>query len=147
MPVQPNLGGAFSGTIAVTIVDPGGDPVSIIKTTDAWKMRVTWTITGTIVGSFPHSSDDWYLQGFVETIGPGTDLALGPPLQVPVNKVPATGTPATRTYTEDISVTASLVPAGTYDCAAVITCKTSGTPPVPVAVAAVERGPLLQFYD
>ncbi len=74
----------------VTLLDPGGNPVNIIRTVDTFTIRVEWSLdlpAASLLGG------DWLVRAYAEFMGPGQEQQLGGTVQVNV----AAGTPTATT--------------------------------------------------
>lgn len=127
----------LNGSLTATIIDPDGSPNLVLERTRSFSIKVDWTIQGIIA---PGLGGDWQLRAFVESIGPGPEMAIGT-ANLPLSSVP----PApTRNYTTTMNVPANSVPQdGTYKLTMVLTHTNMG---IPDHMAGFVEGPVIQFY-
>jgi hypothetical protein len=122
------------------VFDVGGNaPTTIIKTSQAWQIRLVWEAVGVAVAFY---SGTYTVDAFIESIGPGLEQRLGP-VNVPLN-------PGQVNYTATIPVPATTVtlPAGQdsipVKLVTTVTVRDGFNNPVPMA--AYIEGPILQFF-
>jgi hypothetical protein len=128
--------GTFTGSGVANIVDPGVHPLTILKITDVWSVQVDWTATGNF--PIPWTPGKWFVQAFLERIGPDPDLII--------NAVPVTVPFGGINYSVNIPQDPMLpVLAGMYRLAVSITYKDDMGDPKPTA--GFQDGPTLQFYE
>jgi hypothetical protein len=126
--------------LAARVYDVGGSaPMTIISTTLAWQVQVEWEAVGVAVSWY---NAKYSVDAFLESIGPGGELQLGP--------VKGAITAGVANYKAVINVPpgAVVVPPGQdsipMKLVTTITVKDNAGNPVPMA--AFIEGPILQFY-
>jgi hypothetical protein len=117
----------------------GASPTSIIKTSQAWQVKLEWEAVGVAVAFY---SGTYVVDAFIESIGPGIEDRLGP--------INVALVPGQVSYTATIFVLANKVtlPAGQdsipVKIVTTVTVKDGFGNPVPMA--AYVEGPILQFF-
>lgn len=132
----------LTGDLSTEVLDPHGitPPVTIIRTSDLWKVKADWYIQGPAA---PLISGKWTWRVFAESIGAGPELELGKK-EVPVDVVWDLVT-LRRDYPDNtIDVTAGTLPAGVYRLVSVLNYANMG---VPLEIAGFVEGPVVQIYD
>jgi hypothetical protein len=129
--------GTFTGTGAAYIVDPGVNPVTIIKLGDPWKVHVEWIKQGLVPNEYIGGT--WHIQAFLERIGPEPDLIVN---QVPEQVVWNNPGPVDVIIDPDNTLQ---VLQGMYRLAVSVIFKDWQGNPMPTA--AYQDGPTLQFYQ
>jgi hypothetical protein len=137
MAFEPNVAPFITGNMATPHVhDPGLNPVSIIRTSDAWQVHVTWDTSGLFV-PLVNPAASWNISAYLESIGPGPEAVIATgtePFGPPANA---------HNYSKVLNIAAGAVPAGPYKLVVVITLTSAG---VPMPIAAFSEGPLLTFF-
>jgi hypothetical protein len=133
--------GTFTGTGVAEIVelDPTAivPPKTIIQLDHAWQVHVSWTIADNVPWNFIGGT--WYIQAFLERIGPEPDLIVnGVPQEVVWNN------PGPFEVFIDPDGTLQ-VEKGMYRLAVSVIFK--DWQGVPQETAAFQDGPTLQFYQ
>lgn len=128
--------------LEVDVFDVGGNsPTTIIRTSQAWQIQVAWEAVGVAVAFY--GAVNFTVDAFLESIGPGAEVRLGP----------ATGAivPGTVNYNATIPVAVGNPPipvgqdSATFKLTTTITFRDLAGNPVPMA--AFVEGPILQFYQ
>ncbi|MCL6512748.1 MAG: hypothetical protein K6U78_18935 [Anaerolineae bacterium] len=123
-------------------------PTNHIRTTQNWRVNVKWEMRGALAAFLV---DEFRLRAFLESIGPGAELALpiGGPLVVNTMAGPLSfpGGVATRTYTADINVPAGTVPPGVYKLVTTLQLHDDAPPGAPYPIAGMVEGPFLNFFN
>jgi hypothetical protein len=129
----------LTGSISLTVLDPGAQPTNIIETDDNWSVKVEWSISGPIA---PGLGGDWHVKAFLDDLDGGPfEGQVGATKHISLNSA----APAlVRNYTTTIDVPAGTPPVGVYRLVTVITYSNLN---VPLEMAAFEEGPVLQFYN
>jgi hypothetical protein len=132
--------GHLFGNMDIEVLDPSdpGTPTNIIETDDAFKIKVNWTLDGTVA---PYIGGTWHVSAYIDDrdgVAHSSGL-LGTNL-VPVGAFAA---PLPRKYTTTIFVPARRVEAGLYDLTVAITYDNGPR----LSIAAFCEGPILEFYD
>jgi hypothetical protein len=134
--------GLGAGTFDATIIDPQGNPAgpaSVIQASDPWRVDCTWQVSG-VIALF---SGTWRIQVLLEGLGGGApEFQRTETEPMVANK--------TTPYTKQVTFPAgSIVLPATEDSLsfnvnAVLTARTSGNAPLPVA-ALVDLG-VVEIY-
>jgi hypothetical protein len=129
----------------VQVLDPSGTaPRIIIDTDHDFRVRVRWSLERPAADLL---GDDWIVQVYAESIGPGPEQRLG------VETVPVSSGSVSATqveFTGTINVPAGTLPAeaanrsGVYMLVAVVTYNGAFGPTV---LAGFEQGPVIQLRD
>jgi len=141
---EANLGpNPLKGEIKAEVLDPNGvAPIHIIRMNTDWKLKVDWTLEGSIFGML---AGKWVVTAVVEGMGNIFEDVVATIDTIDI----ATGGVATangRKYTHTFNIQANFpnLQAGVYKLVTVITSKDAAGNPG--AFAAFEEGPMLQFY-
>ena len=141
---EPQTPPLLSGSIATEVLDPGSNPANVIHVTDAWKVHVTWSVTGSLAPLVP-ATGKWRVRVYSESIGPGLDQVVASK-DYDVSQEPLDVT-NTRSYDENLSIPANTLAKGLYKIVTVITIDDNAMPvPNPIAIAAFGEGPFMQFF-
>ncbi len=123
--------------------DGGVTPSNIIGTDQNWSIHVEWELTD---AKSDMLTEDWLVQVYLESIGPGTEFALPP---VPGDRVPlADGTPIAANdyrYSHDIIVAAGVVDPGVYKMVVTVVKEREAGVPSDL-VNFLEKG-MVQLYE
>ncbi len=134
--------GLTAGTIDAAIVDAGGSETTVIKLGDAWRVDLTWQITGSM--DLNDQFGNWVVRAYLERFGPGPDLILG--TFTPTSPVPFTsGTlvgPNTLRYQVQIEPSPAVVTEGVYLLAVSVRFF---EPDSPTGLAGFVQGPMIEF--
>ncbi len=135
----------LTGTINAVALDPDQNPNHVFERALAWKIRVNWSITGSICAAI---GGEWKLTAFLESIGAGFEGQVGLPVPlIPVISVPLTGAfpHETRTYSHVMDVPANTPPNdGVYKLVVLVQHVNGG---LRDRMAGFVEGPLLEFYS
>jgi hypothetical protein len=134
----------------VAVVDPGGAPVTIIRTVDQFRLRVTWALEGSaalLLGG------NWLLRAYAESIGPGQEQQLGSTVPVPLSAGTITTTPAglpRLAFDQEIIISPPHLQAegpgssGVYKLVTILTHENFAGPTV---LAGFNEGPVIQMRE
>jgi hypothetical protein len=142
--VDPLLQGAIVGA---AVSETGGvSPTTVIRTDQAWEVKVDWNLEGSLLGTpFFSFVGEWVVSMFLESMGPTTEYALPTAGGVRLSVDTFTSTIDThRDYTATIPVSANTVDAGVYKMVVAITYESSPGSPGPIA--GFHEGGMFQFY-
>jgi hypothetical protein len=131
---------------SVQVLDPGGAPNTILVKTDPFGIRVRWSIDqpgASLLGG------QWLLRAYAESVGPGQEQLLTPPL--PINVSAGTPAPGRLDYQADITVPPNTLlseqdpnSSGVYKLVVVVTHQNFGGPTV---LAGFSEGPVIQIRE
>ncbi|WP_336204249.1 hypothetical protein [Nonomuraea sp. LPB2021202275-12-8] len=108
----------LTGALSADVVDPGAQPATIVRAGDAWKIDVTWELTGELIAWL---TGKWHVQVVADRQGGGETTHPATPIEVAF-------TPGTGAYTAGVPMQGQLT-AGTYDLTVNLTSTTAaGTP-------------------
>ena len=75
-PIQTVSPMTLSGQVdQVLLIDPGGQPNTVISTGTAFQVQVDWSLSGS---SLPFLGGEFTVRALVESIGPGFEGQVGP---------------------------------------------------------------------
>jgi hypothetical protein len=139
---------AMSGSgPSLQVLDPGGAPNTIIKTTDAFTVRLRFAVDqpgASLLGG------QWLVRAYAESVGPGQEQQIGNTVAQNVSAGVPGGPPARLEYTVDVNVPAgtlddeSATSSGVYKLAAIVTHQNFGGPTV---LAGFVEGPIVQLRE
>jgi hypothetical protein len=140
---------AYDGTMQATVFELAAPdtpvPTNHIRTTQNWGVRVDWEMTGAFT---PFLIDEFRLRAFVESIGPGAEMALPLAGPVIVNTLAGPlGVGPKRTYSANINIPAGTVPAGVYKLVTLVQLHDDGAPGNPYPVVATVEGPIVTIFQ
>jgi hypothetical protein len=139
---------AMSGSgPSLQVLDPGGAPNTIIKTTDAFTVRLRFAVDqpgASLLGG------QWLVRAYAESVGPGQEQQIGNTVAQNVSAGVPGGPPARLEYTVDVNVPAGTLDdegaasSGVYKLAAIVTHQNFGGPTV---LAGFVEGPIVQLRE
>lgn len=143
---------AYDGTMTAVVQEIASPdtpiPADHIRTTQNWRIHLEWETHG-VLSQF--LVDEFRVRAFLESIGPGAELALpiGGPLVVSTmaGALSFPGGVPRRDYTADINVPAGTVPAGTYKLVTTLQLHDDAPPGTPYPIAGMVEGPVLNFFN
>lgn len=144
---DPLLQGAIVGA---TVSEIGGvSPTTVIRTDQAWEVKVDWNLEGSLLGTqFFNFVGEWVVSLYLESMGPTAEYALpaggGVRVSVGTFTLPDPNDVTHRDYTAKIPVSAQTVAAGVYKMVVAITYESS--PGTPGPIAGFHEGGMFQFY-
>ncbi len=126
-------------SFTATVAEQGGmAPSTVLRTNQAWELRVHWTVTG---DSAPFVRGTWRAEGYLESMG------AGPEFEIPQQETPMAGP---GDYTIILSVPAGQVTLAPgeqstpFKLVTTLTARDLGGFCWPMA--GYVEGPILQFY-
>ena len=138
MAFEPNVAPFITGSIqTIEILDPGLNPVSIIRRSDSWRIRVRWNTNGLFI-PLVNPAATWKISAYLESFGEHKDVDL--PTDQETFGPPANA----HNYDKTLSFAAGLAEAGAYRLVVVLTLTSGG---MHMPIAAFTEGPMLTFFD
>ncbi len=129
---------SLSGTLnALQVFDSGPNPNTVIRRSEAWSVRLDWSISG---GIAPALGGDWEVKVLLESMGGGFEG------QIATTNVPVASAPpaVNRAYTATLNLAGGTVPNdGVYKLVVAILHRNGG---VPTRMAGFAEGPFVEFY-
>lgn len=138
MAFEPNVAPFITGSIQTPqILDPGLNPVSIIRRSDSWQIRLQWNTNGLFI-PLVNPAAAWKISAYLESFGTQPDVDLRPEEET-------FGPPANaHSYDKTLTFAGTAALAGAYRLVVVITLTSGG---MQMPVAAFTEGPMLTFFD
>jgi len=135
--------------VAASISPPGvrdttlGLTTTIIQTTDAWAIDISWALSGSLL--FPTVSlvGGWNVVAFLEPLDDGANVPMLLSIPGVTTSAPVPIPMAGGTSNVTISVPAGAVRAGLFNLTIAITWTVGATP---LPMAAFSQGPILSFF-
>ena len=129
---------SLSGTLnALQVFDSGPNPNTVIRRSEAWSVRLDWSITG---GIAPALGGDWEVKVLLESMGGGFEGQIASAIIAVASAAPA----CNRNYTATLNIPGGTVPTdGVYKLVVAILHRNLG---VPTRMAGFEEGPFVEFY-
>jgi hypothetical protein len=116
-------------------------PSHHIRTTQAWGVAVKWEVEGAFV---PFLVDQFHVYAFIESIGPGPELKLGP-LVVNTMSVPLQAGNK-RSYSASVPIAPGMAP-GVYKLVIMVQLHDDAPPATPYPVVAAIELPLVTVFQ
>jgi hypothetical protein len=138
-------GAAYSGQADAHIFELASPdnpvPTHHIRTTQDWGVRVRWEVEGAFV---PFLVDEFHVYAFIESIGPGQELAPGP---VVVGTMSSPLLPGNkRVYETSVNIPKGTINPGVYKMAVMVQLCDDAPPATPYPVVAAIELPLVTVF-
>ncbi len=137
--------GLLVGEMAVAIIDPDGDPNTVLQTGNTWGFKVDWSLDG---GFPPMFAGTWKVEAYLDPLtgNAGVPIAAG---TASVNYIawkpfPPGSTKREWTCTINPAVPMPDANAGAYKFVALVSFFDQFNNPV--QMAGIQEGPLLRFF-